>query len=140
MSTAVDTNVFVALWDTDNALNSEAQAALDAAFERGRLIVPAPVFAELLAGPSRNEAFLDSFFAETGVSVEWEIGENVWRAAGRAFQRHASGREMRRLAGSRRILADFLIGAYASENGHTLLTLDDRFYRTAFPDLKIQAI
>lgn len=40
----------------------------------------------------------------------------------------------------RRILADFLIGAHALHSGYRLLTLDDRFYRTAFPRLSLLTI
>jgi predicted nucleic acid-binding protein len=58
MITAVDTNVLVALWDRDDALNSTAQAALDAAFARGKLVIGGAVFAELLALPRRTEAFI----------------------------------------------------------------------------------
>jgi predicted nucleic acid-binding protein len=137
MTTVVYTNVLVALWDRDDALNSAAQAALDTAVGRGRLVVPAPVFAELLAGPGRSELFLDSFFLETGMVVDWELGEEVWRAAGRAFARYLTRAGKPRIAGPRRILADFLIGAYSFENSYNLLTLDDRLYRSAFPHLKL---
>ena len=140
MTTIVDTNVLVALWDRDEALNSAAQAALDAAHAQGGLVVPAPVFAELLAGPGRSEPFLDSFFTETGILVDWGLGEKVWRGAGRAFQRHVARRGKLRFSGPRRILADFLIGAYAFENGCGLLTLDDRLYRSAFPHLKLLTV
>ena len=58
MITAVDTNVLVALWDRDDALNSTAQAALDAAFARGKLVISAAVFAELLALPRRKKRLL----------------------------------------------------------------------------------
>jgi predicted nucleic acid-binding protein len=46
---------------------------------------------------------------------------------------HAQQRD----TGPRRILADFLIGAHACERGYRLLTLDDRLYRAAFPDLAL---
>ena len=48
MTTAIDTNVFVALWDEGPAVTSAARTALEAAFQRGNLTVAAPVFAELL--------------------------------------------------------------------------------------------
>jgi predicted nucleic acid-binding protein len=69
--------------------------------------------------------------------VDWELGENVWRAAGRAFAHYLTRAGKARVAGPRRILADFLIGAYAFENSYNLLTLDDRLYRSAFPRLKL---
>ena len=95
---------------------------------------------ELHAAPFRNESFLDSFCRETGISVDWEIGEGVWRAAGRAFQLYVSRRRKQRDSGPRRILADFLIGAHALQNGFHLLTLDDGLYRAAFPRLAIVSI
>jgi predicted nucleic acid-binding protein len=138
MTTAVDTNVMIALWDKDSALSLAAQNALEAAFNRGTLVAAAPVFAELLAAPGRSETFLGSFFEETGITVDWELPEQIWRSAGRAFQAYAERRRRQRDRGARRILADFLIGAHALTNGCRLLTLDDRLYRTAFPKLSIE--
>jgi predicted nucleic acid-binding protein len=138
MTTAVDTNVMIALWDKDSALSLAAQNALDAAFNRGTLVAAAPVFAELLAAPGRSETFVGSFFEETGITVDWELPEQIWRSAGRAFQAYAERRRRQRDRGTRRILADFLIGAHALTNGCRLLTLDDRLYRTAFPKLSIE--
>lgn len=137
MITAIDTNVIVALWDRDPMLNRAAQSALDRALDQGGLVISAPVAAELLACHGREENFVDSFLAETGIGVDWELGEPVWRAAGRAFQAYALRRRRERGSGSRRILADFLIGAHALEKGCELLTLDDGLYRAAFPDLRI---
>jgi len=140
MTTALDTNVIVALWDRDPKLSSAAQSALDAALENGTLVTTAAVFAELLAAPGRTESFLDSFFRETTIHIDWELDESVWRAAGRAFQSHAARRRKHRDAGPRRILADFLIGAHALKRGYSLLTLDDHLYSTAFPDLNVVGI
>jgi len=137
MITAVDTNVLVALWDRDDALNSTAQAALDAAFARGKLVISGAVFAELLALPHRREAFIEEFLGETGIGVDWITDEAVWRVAGRAFQAYANRRRKQKSAEPRRLLADFLIGAHAFENGFPLLTLDDGIYRAAFPKLRI---
>ncbi len=92
MTTAIDTHVIVALWDRDDALNSAAQSALDAALGRGNLIITAPVFAELMASPGRSEKFLDWFFKDTRISVDWNLDETVWRAAGRGFQTYAARR------------------------------------------------
>jgi predicted nucleic acid-binding protein len=138
MTTAVDTNVMIALWDKDSALSLAAQNALDAAFNRGTLVAAAPVFAELLAAPGRSETFVGSFFEETGITVDWELPEQIWRSAGRAFHAYAERRRRQRDRAARRILADFLIGAHALRNGCRLLTLDDRLYRTAFPKLSIE--
>jgi predicted nucleic acid-binding protein len=57
MITAIDTNVIVALWSRDSVINIKAQAALESASSKGQLIMPAPVFAELLACPGRDRTF-----------------------------------------------------------------------------------
>jgi predicted nucleic acid-binding protein len=137
MTTAIDTNVFVALWDKDNSLNTLAESALKDSWKSGSLVVSAPVYAELMAFPGRSESFLNSFFTEAGIVVEWNLDEEVWRTAGRAFQKYTARRGGQRERGGRRILADFLIGAHAFQFEYQLLTLDDRLYRAAFPRLSI---
>ena len=140
MTTAVDTNVIIALWDRSPSISSAAQNALETAFQRGGLVIAAPVLAELLAAPRRTEAFVDAFLEDTSVAVEWDLDEVVWRAAGRAFQRYAARRRKQRDSGTRRILADFMIGAHAETRGYRLLTLDERVYRAAFPKLVIETV
>jgi len=66
MTTAVDTNVVIALWDKDSALSLAAQTALDMAFNRGTLVAAAPVFAELIAAPGRSETFVSFFLRKQG--------------------------------------------------------------------------
>jgi len=140
MTTAIDTNVVVALWDEGLTLSLAAQTALEVAFNRGNLVIAAPVFAELIAAPGRTEGFVGSFLEETGIAIDWDLGEAVWRSAGRAFQGYAEGRRKQRDKGRRRILADFVIGAHAHTRGYRLLTLDERLYKIAFPTLTIETI
>ena len=140
MPTAIDTNVFVALWDETPRTTLRARTALEAAYRRGNLIVAAPVFAELIAAPGRTETFVSAFFADTGIAIDWELGEGVWRSAGNAFRGYAERRRKHGDFGARRILADFLIGAHAAAHDYRLLTLDVHLYRAAFPGLKIESI
>jgi predicted nucleic acid-binding protein len=140
MTTALDTNVVVAYWGPDPSLNSVVQTAMEAAFARGNLTVAAPVFAELIAGPGRTEDFVNGFFEDTGIMIDWHLSETIWRFAGHAFRGYAERRRKHRASVPRRILADFLIGAHAATNGYRLLTLDERLYRAAFPTLKIETI
>jgi len=137
MTTVIERNIIAALWDRDDILNAAAQAALDAALSRGNLVVPAPVYAELMAFAGRTEAFLDAFFRQTGIRVDWDLEEGVWRLAGQAFQGYATRRRRQREIGPRRILADFVIGAYAVRHNYSLLTLNEGLYRAAFPALRI---
>lgn len=140
MTTSIDTNVIVALWDRNAAASNAAQTALDDALVRGSLILSAPVFAELMAAPGRTEAFLNKFLRDTGMRVEFDLDEEIWRAAGRAFQAYAARRRKQRDPGPRRILADFLIGAHAFQRGYTLLTLDGRLYKIAFANLVVVTV
>ncbi len=103
-------------------------------------MVSAPVFAELLAAPARTEGFLNTFFKDTGISIEFDLDEPIWRVAGRAFQAYAGRRRKQRDPGPRRILADFLIGAHASQRGYRLLTLDEDLYQIAFPSLIVMTV
>ena len=134
MTTAIDTNVIIALWEHDPILRGSAREALESAFEKGALVVAAPVFAELMAA-NRTEAFLDSFFEDCGIRIDWLLDEDVWRLAGRAFAAYGARRRRHGAPGPRRILADFLIGAHAVRLGCPLMTMDRRLYRTAFPEL-----
>jgi|SRR5579871_5166289 len=140
MTTAIDTNVIVALWESAAEVSGRAQAALDTSLERGVLVVAAPVFAELIAAPGRNEKFVDAFFRHTGIAVDWTLDEKVWRIAGTAFQRYATRRRTHGDPGPRRILTDFLIGAHAFRHGYGLLTTDNRLYRAAFPQLRLMSV
>jgi len=140
MTTAIDTNVIVALWDAEDTLHRVARAALDKAFNEGALVISGAVYAELLAAPGRTEAFVDRFCEETGIGVEWELGERMWREAGAAFQSYSARRRKQRGTEPLRILADFLIGAHAMVSGYKLLTLDAGIYQASFPKLGIATV
>jgi predicted nucleic acid-binding protein len=140
MTTAIDTNVLVALWDSGDSLHVLARKALDEALGRGSLVISGVVYAELLAAPARTEAFLDTFCEETGIAVEWNLAKSVWRTAGHAYQNYGVRRKRQTEFPPRRILADFLIGAHALANGYRLLTLDAGNYRLSFPKLGLAEI
>ena len=140
MTVALDTNVVVALWDATDALHPVARRALEEVSSREALAMCGVVFAELIGAPGRTEAFVDRFCVEAGIAVEWELKERIWRRAGRAFQEYATRRKKQRGAEPRRLLADFLIGAHALENGYKLLTLDGGMYKRAFPGLRLEIV
>lgn len=140
MTTALDTNVIVALWDASDALHPVARKALEAASSRATLAISGVVYAELIGAPGRTESFVDRFCEEAGIVVEWELRERVWRVAGVAFQEYATRRRKQKGVGPRRILADFLIGAHALVNGYKLLTLDAGVYKASFPRLALETV
>jgi len=136
---ALDTNVLSALWNDNDALNRVAAKALEDK-KQEQMTICGVVYAELIGAPGRTEAFVDRFCEEAGIAVEWELKERVWRRAGVAFQEYAARRKKQIGAAPRRLLADFLIGAHALENGYKLLTLDEGLYKAAFPRLKLEIV
>lgn len=121
MTTAIDSNVIVALWNEDETQNLTAKKTLGESQMRGGLVICGAVYAELMAAPGRSETFVDRFCEEAGIVVEWELGEKAWRAAGEAFQSYAERRRRQKEMGPRQVLADFFDwGACASERIQTV--------------------
>jgi predicted nucleic acid-binding protein len=137
MTTSIDSNLISALWNSQDSGNVAAAKMLGQTRKQGNLVVVGPVYSELMAGPLRDEAALDEFFAETGIFIDWGVDEEIWREAGRAFRGYAQRRIRSRGGPPRRILVDFVVGAHAALRGYTLLTLDRRLYAAAFPKLRI---
>lgn len=136
MTTALDSNIVIALWSEDDALNVEAVRALEIASARGTLAICAPVYVEVRAFSGRTEDKLDDFLSRTGIQVEWELEERIWRDAAKAGRAYCIRRESPRKL-PRRVAADFVIGAHAMVRDYPLLTLDKRTFRVAFPSLKM---
>jgi predicted nucleic acid-binding protein len=137
MTTSIDSNIIVALWWEQDPLNRVAAKMLVQAQRRGKLVVSAPVYAELMGDPNRSETELDEFLGDAGILIDWVLGEEVWRGAGIAYRRYIQRRRSSSGTFPRRILTDFLIGAHSVVRGHTLLTFDKRLYEAAFPKLSI---
>src|SRR5437879_1126516 len=136
MRTALDTDILSALWSGE-PLASGIAADLAAAHAEGGLVVCAPVFAELLAHPSATPHFVEEFLAETGITVDFDLGEAVWRQSAKSFATYA---ERRRHSGGnspKRLLVDFIIGAHALLRADRLMTLDAKRYSQDFPELRI---
>lgn len=137
MTTSIDSNAIAALWNNGDPLNEIAIRILGEARMQGMLVVSAPVYSEVMAGPLRDEASLDMFFADTGIEIDWVLEEEIWREAGRAYRGYTRRRKSSGGDAPRRILADFLIGAHALVRGYSLLTVDYRHFAAAFPTLTI---
>jgi predicted nucleic acid-binding protein len=132
--TAVDTNVFSALWSAEPTASAMTSLLGDSR-KLGGLVICAPVYAELLAHRKVNQGFVDSFLTDTGVAVEFTLDEPVWLRAAKAFAAHAARRRSQHGDQPRRLLVHFMVGAHAVEKADRLLTLDASRYRTDFPQL-----
>lgn len=132
----VDTNIFAGLLSGEDEAIAMTQSALEKARAKGALAACPAVYAELVAG--RTPEIVDTFFADKGIEVDWDISREVWREAGVRYSEYARTR-MRQSddLGPRRILADFLIGAHALKMSESLLTADAGIFSTYFPELEI---
>ena len=137
---SLDTNLIVSLLNQEVELCDRAMAAINHARETSRLVISGVVYAELMAGPLRDEATLDHFLSDTGIEVDWEMEEAIWCEAGRAYSGYALRRRTSGSEPPRRILADFLIGAHALVRGYSLISIDYRHFAAAFPALNVIAV
>lgn len=136
MRTALDTNILSALWSRE-AVAGAIMHDLAEAKREGAVVVCGVVYAELYAHPGLPDGAVDQFLAETGIGAEFRFEEAIWREAGRRFAQHARRRRKSGPGGTKRMLADFLIGAHALWQADRLMTLDVRRYRRDFPELQL---
>jgi predicted nucleic acid-binding protein len=103
----------------------------------GGLVICGAVYAELLAHPKASPQFVDDFLATTGIVIEFETDEALWREVAAGFAGYA--RRRRRSAGvqPKRLLVDFVVGAHAESRADRLLSLDPSRYSKDFPALAV---
>lgn len=137
---ALDSNVVIAVLDPLDAHHEAAVAFLE---ERATdpLILPAAVYAEVMAGPRPD--LVKQFLREYRLRPVFNGLERieVWELAAERFARYVKNRARSKGRAPRRILADFLIGAQVLMQpgaGYVpaLATLDAGFFKRYFPELK----
>ncbi len=136
MRTAIDTNVFWAIWSGEPSA-AELVRQLGAARMEGALLISPFVFAELYAYPGATEEFIQGFLAATDVVTDFRLDERIWSETGRRYALYAVRRRKSSGAGPKRLLADFLIGAHALVQADRLLTLDPQRYSHDFPEVRL---
>ena len=134
MMTAVDTSVLLDLLLQDPSFGARSEEALRKASKAGALIVCEVVYAEL-AGLFPSQAALEAFLRDAGLQLRPSGSEVLWKA-GELWRRFCLDRP-RHATITRRILADFLIGAHAQLLAEQLLTRDKGFYRAVFVGLRL---
>jgi hypothetical protein len=136
MRTAIDSNIFSSIWSKEPTAEKVIEA-LGRAKQEGALLLSPFAFAELHAHPNVAISFIRPFLDATGVVIDCKLEERIWTEAGTRFARYAARRRQATGEGSRRVLADFLIGAHALVQADRLLTLDPKVYRQDFPELRL---
>lgn len=71
MTTAVDTNVLIALLAGTVNEATAARRSLGEARQRGAIVICVPVYAELVWAPGRGEEVVDEFLGRARADVDW---------------------------------------------------------------------
>jgi predicted nucleic acid-binding protein len=136
MTTALDSNVLSSLWSAEPSAPVVRQHLINARLS-GRIIVSAPVYAELAAHPQVSLDRVDGLLAEADIAVDYLLDERVWRKAAEGFAAYAQRRRRSGGASPKRLLPDFVIAAHALLHADRLFTLDPARYQLDFPDLRL---
>ena len=139
MRTALDTNVISALWSAEPLADRIANV-LGEANDEGGLVISPPVFAELFAHPKATQKQIEKFLSVTAITVDFDLDERVWAETGHRYARYVKRRRGSQGGESRRLLADFIVGAHALVQADRLLTLDQGRYHRDFPELELFSI
>ncbi len=137
MVIALDTNVIWPLLADTQPTASILTPILETYNADEGLVICAPVYAELLAGPGASIAILDAALARVGIIVDDVLPLELWREAGLTYRTYAA----RRIASGgglpRRILADFIIGVHALRKATALMTFNQDDFTRLFPSLSL---
>jgi predicted nucleic acid-binding protein len=127
--TAVDTNILLDVGFGPTAYSAIAKGALNTAEMDGDVIISTVSYAEI-AGEFLQAEKLSEFLRTLSIAITPLDAETAFLAG--QFMR-----EYKLRGGTRtRILADFLVAAYAQLHADHLLTRDHRFFSDVFPNLK----
>lgn len=132
MITAIDTNILLDIFLPDPQFGPASKEALAKQFEKGSLIICDIVYAEIACFFESKEK-LDLILKKMGIRFV-PMAERSAYAAGESWQKYS-----KRSSKKGRVLADFLIGAFALYQAEGLLTRDRGFYRDYFSHLKVIA-
>ncbi len=140
MAVALDTNILWPLLDAEEPAVSILTPILDGYNATDGLVMCAPVYVELLAGPGAATVALDAFLDATRIIVDVALSRRVWQEAGFAFRAYAERRIAAGTTWPRRVLADFVIAAEWSRLNLNASATTNTPPRSSPPSVKSYAI
>ena len=137
MAIALDTNIMRPLLAGTQPAASILGPLLETYNNSDGLVICAPVYAELLAGPGASVAVLDAALAKVAIKIDDVLPLALWQEAGLAYRAYAERRAAAVGTLPRRILADFIIGVHALRKATALMTLNHDEFARLFPSLSL---
>lgn len=155
MISAIDTNILLDVLIPDKNYYRSSKMLLDKAYAEGALIICEAVYAELVC-QFNSPRYLEDFLSDTGIRLVPSTREALqeagiaWKAyisrRGPRFQCKACGESQTvtcskcgvPLMSRQHIVTDFIIGGHALTQADRLLSRDRGFYRTYFPQLRVE--
>jgi predicted nucleic acid-binding protein len=92
---------------------------------------------ELAAHPAVDAPVVEEFLREMSVSVDFDLGEDIWRLAAATFSAYAVRRRRSGGGPPKRLLVDFIVASHATLTADRLMTRDADRYRQDFPNLRL---
>jgi predicted nucleic acid-binding protein len=136
MRTALDTNILSSIWSGAPSATTVA-AQLSKFRAEGALVICAPVFVELSAIPGMNVQTVRKALAETAITIDFDLEEDVWMLAAESFAAYAMRRRRSGGGSPKRLLVDFVIASHALLKADRLMTRDAARYNLDFPKLNL---
>src|ERR1700733_14064299 len=112
MRTALDTNILSPVWSGAPAAPTIADQ-LSKLRAEGALVVSAPVLVELSAVPGLSVRHVRKALGEMSISIDFDLGEDVWQLAAASFAAYAIRRRGSGGGPPKRLPADFVIASHA---------------------------
>ena len=131
MRTALDTNILSLFWS-----GGHWQPRLPPAYQR-RAPSGRSVFVELSAIPTGDAQRVGKLLGEMNITIDFDLGEDVWRFAASSFAAYAIRRRRSGGGSPKRLLPDFVIASHALLKADRLMTRDTNLYALDFPNLRL---
>jgi len=126
----IDTNILLDIFLPDPLHGESSLKLLETVYQQGSLVICDIVYSEL-APQFKEKNLLDESLEKIGINIISSNTVTLYQAGQLWFQY----RKVQK--GKDRIIPDFIIGAFAMNQGDRLITRDREFYHDYFQGLKL---